>query len=100
MPSILPDAVIDPDRVLPLPAWCERNGFSEATGRRLIKSGEGPTVTWLSKRRWAFARDTIANGWTLARVAGCNHPLERQNAAPARAAFCVSTNPAANRVAT
>ena len=51
MPSISSDAVIDPDRVLPLPAWCERNGLSEATGRRLIKSGQGPTVTWLSKRR-------------------------------------------------
>jgi hypothetical protein len=42
---------MDDDRVMPLSTWCERCGFSEATGRRLIKTGQGPTVTWLSERR-------------------------------------------------
>jgi predicted DNA-binding transcriptional regulator AlpA len=54
MPSISSDnvsATLDPDCVMPLPTWCKRCGFSEATGRRLIKIGQGPTVTWLSKRR-------------------------------------------------
>lgn len=41
----------DADRVMSLPEWCDRIGVSLATGRRLIKSGDGPVVTWLSARR-------------------------------------------------
>lgn len=41
----------DLDRVTPFNEWCRRCGISEATGRRLIASGEGPIVTWLSARR-------------------------------------------------
>ena len=39
------------DPVLNFPQWCELNGFSEATGRRVIKRGEGPAVLQLSARR-------------------------------------------------
>lgn len=44
-------ANLDLDRINSFAEWCKRAGFSEATGRRLIASGEGPTVTWLSARR-------------------------------------------------
>jgi len=38
-------------RVLTFAQWCELNGISAATGRRILKSGKGPTVTRLSARR-------------------------------------------------
>ena len=41
----------DLDRINSFSEWCGRVGFSEATGRRILASGEGPTVTWLSARR-------------------------------------------------
>jgi hypothetical protein len=41
----------DLDRVQPFLAWCERCGFSPATGRRLVASGKGPRITRLSERR-------------------------------------------------
>ena len=41
----------DLDRVNSFADWCQRCGFSEATGRRILASGDGPTVTWLSTRR-------------------------------------------------
>jgi predicted DNA-binding transcriptional regulator AlpA len=70
MPAISSDnitAVVDPDRVMPLPAWCERCGFSEATGRRLIKTGQGPIVTWLSERRMGI-RERHHREWLDARA--------------------------------
>jgi predicted DNA-binding transcriptional regulator AlpA len=39
------------NRVLTFRQWCGLNGFSVATGRRLIKSGQGPSITQLSPRR-------------------------------------------------
>jgi hypothetical protein len=41
----------DPDRVISFVEWCKRVNISPATGRRLIASGKGPTITWLSERR-------------------------------------------------
>jgi len=41
----------DLDRINSFDKWCERAGFSPATGRRIIASGDGPKVTWLSTRR-------------------------------------------------
>jgi predicted DNA-binding transcriptional regulator AlpA len=38
-------------RVLSVDQWCRLNGFSEATGYRIIKSGKGPRVVKLSTRR-------------------------------------------------
>jgi hypothetical protein len=39
------------NRVLTFLQWCTLNGFSAATGRRIIKSGKGPVITQLSERR-------------------------------------------------
>lgn len=41
----------DLDRISSFSEWCKRAGISEATGRRILASGDGPTVTWLSARR-------------------------------------------------
>ncbi len=38
-------------RVLTFRQWCSLNGFSEATGRRIIAAGTGPVVIQLSARR-------------------------------------------------
>jgi predicted DNA-binding transcriptional regulator AlpA len=38
-------------RVLSFRQWCELNGFSERTGRRILESGTGPRVIQLSERR-------------------------------------------------
>jgi hypothetical protein len=59
----------DLDRVQPFPAWCERCGFSEPTGRRLIKTGLGPVVTWLSPRRMGI-RERHHREWLDARAQG------------------------------
>jgi predicted DNA-binding transcriptional regulator AlpA len=58
---------VDPDRVMPLIAWCNRCGFSEATGRRLIKTGQGPVVTWLSERRMGI-RERHHREWLDSRI--------------------------------
>jgi hypothetical protein len=41
----------DDDRVISFRRWCEINGFSEATGRRIINAGNGPVFLQLSPRR-------------------------------------------------
>jgi hypothetical protein len=33
------------------PAWCELNGISPATGRKILDGGDGPPVVQLSDRR-------------------------------------------------
>ena len=38
-------------QVMSFARWCELNGISPATGRRLLRSGRGPIVTRLSDRR-------------------------------------------------
>jgi len=38
-------------RILSFLEWCVLNSISPATGRRIIKAGEGPIVTRLSPRR-------------------------------------------------
>jgi hypothetical protein len=54
-------------RVLSFRQWCELNGFSEATGRRLVAGGAGPIITQLSARRIGI---TIANNrvWQASRA--------------------------------
>jgi hypothetical protein len=57
------------DRVLTLATWCKLNTFSLDTGKRLIKSGQGPRVLQLSSRRigitvaanreWQQARERV-----------------------------------------
>jgi hypothetical protein len=45
------DRALDDQRVMTIPQWCEVNGFSLDTGRRLIKAGKGPVITQVSDRR-------------------------------------------------
>ncbi len=54
-------------RVLTFRQWCKLNGFSEATGRRVITAGNGPIITRLSTRRIGI---TIANNraWQESRM--------------------------------
>jgi hypothetical protein len=58
---------VDPDdQHLTHRQWCMLNGFSERHGRRLIKTGQGPVLTWSSayhfcisaanNRRWVESR--------------------------------------------
>jgi hypothetical protein len=54
---ISPDsAEFDPDQILTFVQWCGLCGFSAATGRRVIASGQGPAVTWLSPKRMGIRR--------------------------------------------
>jgi len=39
------------NQVLSFFEWCQLNRFSERTGRRILKSGNGPPVVQLSVRR-------------------------------------------------
>jgi hypothetical protein len=48
--------VEDDDAVLTFDEWCALNGFSPRVGRRILKSGNGPTVTRLSDRRIGISR--------------------------------------------
>jgi hypothetical protein len=60
-------ASLEDDKILRFRQWCEVNGFSERTGRRVLASGDGPVVTRLSdkiigvtignNRKWQAARE-------------------------------------------
>jgi hypothetical protein len=39
------------DRCLTFNEWCALNGIGQRTGRRILKSGNGPAVVQLSERR-------------------------------------------------
>jgi hypothetical protein len=41
----------DAYKVLTVDEWCRWNGFSNATGKRVLKSGNGPKVIQLSSKR-------------------------------------------------
>jgi hypothetical protein len=56
----------DLDRVTPLSDWFRRVGLPTRSGRRLIASGQGPTITELTERRKGVReRDHLA--WLEAR---------------------------------
>jgi hypothetical protein len=55
----------DDHRVLSFRQWCELNGFSAATGRRIIAAGIGPIVTQLSAPDRHYHRQQCS----LARIA-------------------------------
>jgi hypothetical protein len=48
--------VEDDDAVLTFKEWCAVNGHSERQGRRILTSGNGPTVTQISDRRIGITR--------------------------------------------
>jgi hypothetical protein len=55
------------DRVLTLQQWCEVNGFSLATGRRILDSGDGPPVLQLFPRRIGIKESANA-AWQASRA--------------------------------
>jgi hypothetical protein len=57
-PHLLEQQSIEGDRVLTFTEWCALNKIGQRTGRRIIRSGNGPVVTQLSERRIGI---TIAN---------------------------------------
>ena len=63
------DREADDHRVLSFRQWCELNGFSLATGRRIINARIGPVITQLSPRRIGI---TVANNaaWQASRARG------------------------------
>jgi hypothetical protein len=42
---------IDAQRVMTFKEWCSLNAISVSTGKRILRSGDGPTVVHLSDRR-------------------------------------------------
>ena len=46
-----PPLTVDDLKVLSFKQWCELNGISDATGKRILKSGSGPKVIQLSAKR-------------------------------------------------
>jgi len=46
------------DEVLTFKEWCELNGFSARTGRRILDGpkSQRPVITWLSARRMGITR--------------------------------------------
>jgi predicted DNA-binding transcriptional regulator AlpA len=57
----------DADYVRSFREWCEINGFSLATGRRILASGKGPKVIQLSPRRIGI-RDSDNLAWQESRA--------------------------------
>jgi predicted DNA-binding transcriptional regulator AlpA len=55
------------NHVLSFRQWCELNGFSAATGRRILNSGHGPRVLQLSVRRIGI-RESDNAAWQNARA--------------------------------
>jgi hypothetical protein len=54
-------------RVLSFEQWCEINGISERTGRRILAGKDGPLVTQLTARRIGIREDHNA-AWQESRV--------------------------------
>jgi hypothetical protein len=46
-----PPVTLTDDQVLRFDEWCRLNAISLRTGRRILASGDGPTVTRLSAQR-------------------------------------------------
>jgi hypothetical protein len=46
----------DPDAVPTFAEWCLLNSIGQRTGRRIIASGDGPTITHLSGHRFGVSR--------------------------------------------
>lgn len=54
-------------RVMSIREWCDLNGFSVPTGRRIIASGQGPKVLQLGERRIGIREDHNAE-WQESRI--------------------------------
>jgi hypothetical protein len=61
MTGLLADS-LQADRVYPFAEFADLAGISIETLRRLIRTGKGPTVTWMSARRGGI-RGRHAAAW-------------------------------------
>ena len=58
-----------PDAVMTIPEWCDLNGFSVATGHRILRRGDGPRIVQLGLRRKGVrVSDNLA--WQDSRLQG------------------------------
>ena len=64
-----PLAIAHPNQVLTFHEWCQLNRISVRTGRRIIASGTGPTVTHLSPRRVGISIENNAR-WQASKARG------------------------------
>jgi hypothetical protein len=58
LPFLPREGELHDEQVLNFRQWCGLNGFSPRTGHRILASGDGPTVTQLSDKRFGV---TVAN---------------------------------------
>lgn len=65
----LRDRIDEDHRVMSFAEWCGLNGFSTATGRRILNAGTGPTVIQLSDRRIGIT-PAANRAWQEARARG------------------------------
>jgi excisionase family DNA binding protein len=66
-------ATLHPDHVLSIPEWCNLNGFSIRTGRRIRADGDGPVETRLSAKRIGI---TVADNARWQKSRACAPPAE------------------------
>jgi hypothetical protein len=59
----------DAHRIMSFRQWCELNGISLATGRRIISAGIGPVIIQLSARRIGITFAANA-AWQASRARG------------------------------
>jgi len=74
---------LDDDRVLTFNEWCALNGIGKRTGRRIIRSGNGPVVTQLSEGGSASLSAIIAAGRKRGRARQCAAEKRRPSGAVA-----------------
>jgi hypothetical protein len=60
------EIALNQHRILSFLDWCWLNNISPATGRRILKSGQGPAITRLSTRRIGISIAANA-AWQAAR---------------------------------
>ena len=51
VPFLAAESKLQDEQVLSFRQWCALNGFSLRTGRRILASGNGPTVIQMSDKR-------------------------------------------------
>jgi hypothetical protein len=71
-PPMLALRELNENQVLTFADWCRLNAISPSTGRRILKSGQGPTVVKLSQRRLGITLGANAK-WQAKRAAQTEH---------------------------
>jgi hypothetical protein len=67
LPFFAVEATLQDEQILSFFQWCALNGFSPRTGRRVLASGNGPTITQISDKRIGI---TVGNNraWQASRA--------------------------------